>query len=130
MDDGEQLGTPIEATYEGTSDEDAISDLYADGLTGLSRAATILRVIAIVAALAWVVGVVTIFWSRWNAYVDLNSTAFTSTGSQASNDRLLQTLADTLSATAFYAIVGVLAYGAATFAEARRTALLLAALED
>jgi hypothetical protein len=117
------------STYEDESDEDAISDLTVESLSSIERASRILTLVAAVAALLWVIALIVTFSAAWTQFEGISS-GFGGTGSEATNDRLVRTLATALSNTWGYLLVAVLAYAASSLAEARRAAVLIDALED
>ena len=69
------------------------------------------------------------FSTAWTQFAGLQS-GFGGSVSEATNDRLMRTLATALSSTWGYLLVAVLAYAASSLAEARRAAVLIDAVED
>jgi len=127
--DGGEDGELSISGFEEDSDEDTIADLTVESLSSIERASRILTVVAAVAAVLWIVALIVTFSTAWTQFEGLQS-GFGGSVSEATNDRLMRTLAAALSNTWGYLLVAVLAYAASSLAEARRAAVLIDALED
>jgi hypothetical protein len=118
-------------TWSMSNDDEPVLDDAVSAVRAIELTAKVLRVVAIVAGVVWLLGVVAAAWTSWDTSVFVTqSNRVGSTASEGSFERLRYTMAAVASATWGYAIVAVVALAGWVFAESRRAVVYLDALDD
>ena len=113
----------------GIEDPDGYAVASAAGeLSSIEWGAKVLKAMAILAGVLWILATGMLFWSNWKVY-DRGYPSGVLSGS-VDNDRLISTIGITLQSTWGYLLITVVAYTASMLLHGQRMRLLVAAMAD
>ncbi len=119
-------------TWSMSNDDEPVLDDAVSAVRAIELTAKVLRVVAIVAGVVWLLGVVAAAWTSWDTsvFVTQSNRVGSTASDEGSFERLRYTTAAGAAAPGGYAIVAVVALAGWVFAESRRAVVYLDALDD